>query len=126
MCAFDILIVGATSGRPPFIKISFCLKRTVEDAGPYRFDCYPKLSSVGEGLAPPVVYKNFIAFGTGSRGRLPLPICAIFYILIVGATIGRPREFKERPYGFDCFPKVNACRGGYYPPVFKKLNLNFF
>ena len=21
---------------PPFIKISFCLKRTVEDAGPYR------------------------------------------------------------------------------------------
>ena len=35
--AFYILIVGATIGRPSFIKISFCLKRTVGDAGPYRF-----------------------------------------------------------------------------------------
>ena len=38
VCAiFVILVVGATSGRPSFIKISFCLKRTVGDAGPYRF-----------------------------------------------------------------------------------------
>ena len=34
---FDVVIVGATIGRPSFIKISFCLKRTVGDAGPYRF-----------------------------------------------------------------------------------------
>ena len=34
----SFLIVGATIGRPSFIKISFCLKRTVGDAGPYRFD----------------------------------------------------------------------------------------
>ena len=41
VCAiFVILVVGATIGRPSFIKISFCLKRTVGDAGPYRFDCY--------------------------------------------------------------------------------------
>ena len=37
ICAiFVILIVGATIGRPSFIKISFCLKRTVEDACPYK------------------------------------------------------------------------------------------
>ena len=82
------------------------------------------------------VYKGIIAFCTGSRGRLPLRVCAIFVILVVGATSGRPsfikvslrfertctwqaasllRKHCARPYGFDCFPKINACREGYYP-----------
>ena len=49
--------------------------------------------------------------------RLPLRVCAIFVILVVGATIGRPsfikvslrfeRAFKERPYGFDCYLKIS-------------------
>ena len=41
---------------------------------------------------------------TGCRGRQPLPICARLIFLIVGATSGRPRAFKERPYGFGCRP----------------------
>ena len=36
------------------------------------------------GYYPPAIYKNIIAFCTGSRGRLPLPVCLIFVILIVG------------------------------------------
>ena len=26
------------------------------------------------------------------------------------------RTTNGRPYGFDCFPKINACRGGVSPP----------
>ena len=46
------------------------------------------------GYYPPVVDKNIIAFCTGRRGRRPLPVCAIFVILIVGATSGRPSFIK--------------------------------
>ena len=40
------------------------------------------------------VYKNIIAFFAGSRGRLPLRVCARLIFLIVGATIGRPSFIK--------------------------------
>ena len=67
------------------------------------------------GYYPPAIYKNIIVFCTGSRGRLPLRVCAIFVILVVGATIGRPsfikvslrfeRTCNARPYGFNGYLK---------------------
>ena len=80
------------------------------------------LLSVGEGLAPPVVYKNVIAFCSGlsccfaslsvkfarqTFRRQPLPICAIFVVSVVGAFFERPRANKVRPYGlFNGYPKI--------------------
>ena len=31
---------------------------------------------------PSVIYKNIIAFCTGSRGRLPLQVCTVFVVLV--------------------------------------------
>ena len=101
------LIVGATtmfskktcglpSGRPPFIKISLRFARVVEAPTPTGlcdiccFDCRGDQWSS-------VVYKNIIAICPGSRGRLPLPVCAVFVVFGVGATIGRPRAIRESP-----------------------------
>ena len=62
---------------------------------------------------PSAIYKNSIAFCAGlsccftsfsvkfasqTFRRLPLRVCAIFVILVVGATIGRPWAFYERPW----------------------------
>ena len=53
-----------------------------------------------------VIYKGIILFKKDRRGRRSLQICAIFVILIVGATIGRPRTCNARPYGFNGCPKI--------------------
>ena len=56
------------------------------------------------GYYPPAIYKNIIAFCTGSRGRLPLRVCARLIFLIVGTDVlGGPknRTCNARPYGFN-------------------------
>ena len=54
--------------------------------------------------------------------RRPLPVCAVFDILFVGDDIlGVPRANAVRPYGFNCYHKIIACRGGVSPPVANTL-----
>ena len=75
---------GLPSGRPSFIKISLRFARVVEAPTPTGlcdiccFDCRGDQWSS-------VVYKNIIAICPGSRGRLPLPVCVKFNLLLVGA-----------------------------------------
>ena len=49
VCAiFVILVVGATSGRPSFIKVSLRFARVAEDVDPYRFGGFFNSMPVGE------------------------------------------------------------------------------
>ena len=65
--------------------------------------------------------------------RLPLRVCAIFVILVVGATIGRPsfikvslrfeRAFNEHPYRFGGFLNLMPVgEGSPLPPIWRKTN----
>ena len=67
---------------------------------------------------------------TDRRGRRSLQVLTVFLKLlpVEEHSICSRREkggYGIRPYGFDCFPKINACRGGYYPPVVCKNIIAF-
>ena len=54
VCAiFVILVVGATSGRPSFIKIALRFARVAEDVDPYRFGGFLNLMPVGKDIILP-------------------------------------------------------------------------
>ena len=54
------------------------------------------------GYYPPAIYKNIIAFYTGSRGRLPLQVCTVFVVFGVGAI-------HESPAGDQWSPLQTLC-----------------
>ena len=66
----DILIVGATSGRPPFIKISLRFARAAEDVVPYSFGGFLNSMLVGEGFPLPPNRRKTI----GRRNASPTDI----------------------------------------------------
>ena len=61
------------------------------------------------GYYPPAIYKNIIAFCTGSRGRLPLQVCARLIFLIVGATTMFSKKTCGLPSGRPSFIKISFC-----------------
>ena len=62
---------------------------------PYGFDCCLNIRFVGEDIILPLFIKIALRFARAVEDACP--------------------------YGFDCFSKINACRGGYYPPDFYKI-----
>ena len=75
----------------PLIKISLRFARAVGDACPYRFDCFLKINVCRGGF-------HMLPKKKGRIWNPPLPVCEVFDILVVGATIGRPWAFYERPW----------------------------
>ena len=72
---------------------------------------------------PSVIYKNIIAFCTGSRGRLPLQVWWFLNIIPVGEGSPLPPNRRKTIGRRNASPTdiLFICRGGYYPPVFMKI-----
>ena len=74
---------------------------------------------VGDDVLGVPFIKISLSFARTTAGR-PYRFGGGFDVVIVGTGVldGPKGRFLNRPYGFDCFPKINVCRGGYYPPAF--------
>ena len=106
---FVVSVVGATSGRPSFIKISFCLKRTVGDACPYKICGIFDILSVGEDIILPLFIKISLRFARSPRVSLRLgrahvltTHCVVIHYARV-ATLRRPLQPKYRIARTDQF-----------------------
>ena len=99
---FLILVVGATIGRPSFIKVSLRFERTCtwqaasflrKHCGrPYRFGCYPK-------------------FIVGRGGYCPLAFIKISFCLTRDHSISPKQKYPPVAYGwiFDFLIRISPC-----------------
>ena len=70
---------------------------------PYRFCAVFDILFVGDDVLGVPFIKMSLRFARVVKGAVPYRFVWRLIFLIVGATIGRPRAFEERPYGFnDC------------------------
>ena len=105
----SFLIVGATIGRPSFIKISFCLKRTVGDAGPYRFwlkfyillvvehSICSRKGTGGYGIRP---------YGQNVKIRTHFVGDDVLGVPFIKISLCFARTTNGRPYRFNGCPKI--------------------